>query len=240
MLSAGVYSGATIITPTESGSYIYALTCGGMESGFVTLKVIKDATTASLSAAPNPATVGQGVTLTATVAHSAGAATPTGTMNFSVGSTVIGSGSLKSSGVATFSASTNGLPPGSYPVVATYSGDGNYGASTSAATTVTLNKAPTTTTLTASPNPVTPPLNVMLTATVARSASGAAGIPTGTVTFYYQTTALGTVGLNGSGVATVSAASEGLAAGTYPITAKYNGDASDAASSSSAVTVTVK
>jgi len=138
------------------------------------------------------------------------------------------------------SATTNGLPPGSYPVVATYSGDGNYDASTSAATTVTLNKAPTTTTLTASPNPVTPPLNVMLTATVARSASGAAGIPTGTVTFYYQTTALGTVGLNGSGVATVSAASEGLAAGKYPITAKYNGDASDAASSSSAVTVTVK
>jgi len=39
VLAAGTYSGATIITPTEDCTYTYALTCGGIESGFATLTV---------------------------------------------------------------------------------------------------------------------------------------------------------------------------------------------------------
>jgi uncharacterized repeat protein (TIGR03803 family) len=35
----GVYSGSAQITPTDGGVYTYALTCGGVESGFVTLTV---------------------------------------------------------------------------------------------------------------------------------------------------------------------------------------------------------
>lgn len=37
--SAGSYTGTAVITPTASGSYTYALTCGGRQSGFVTLQV---------------------------------------------------------------------------------------------------------------------------------------------------------------------------------------------------------
>jgi len=37
--SSGVYSGSATITPTADGTYTYALTCGGIESGFATLTV---------------------------------------------------------------------------------------------------------------------------------------------------------------------------------------------------------
>jgi uncharacterized repeat protein (TIGR03803 family) len=36
----GAYNGSLSITPTEAGSYTYALTCGGVESGFATLQVL--------------------------------------------------------------------------------------------------------------------------------------------------------------------------------------------------------
>jgi hypothetical protein len=84
------------------------------------------------------------------------------------------------------------------------------------------------------------PSQCTLTATVKRTASGAAGFATGSVTFSVATTVIGTANLNGSGVATLSAGTSGIAADQYPVTAKYNGDASDVASSSSAVTVTVQ
>ncbi|MBB5343319.1 choice-of-anchor tandem repeat GloVer-containing protein [Tunturibacter empetritectus] len=38
--SGGVFHGSATITPTKGGLYTYALTCGGKESGFATLKVI--------------------------------------------------------------------------------------------------------------------------------------------------------------------------------------------------------
>jgi uncharacterized repeat protein (TIGR03803 family) len=38
--SGGVLSGSATITPTKGGMYTYALTCGGNESGFATLKVV--------------------------------------------------------------------------------------------------------------------------------------------------------------------------------------------------------
>jgi hypothetical protein len=67
------------------------------------------------------------------------------------------------------------------------------------------------------------------------------GVPTGTVTFYDGRTALGTVALAGTTLATLQATftTSGLAVGTHAITAVYNGDADDSPSSSAAVTVTV-
>jgi hypothetical protein len=43
-LANNVYGGSATITPTVAGTYTYALTCGGIESGFATLTV--DASTA--------------------------------------------------------------------------------------------------------------------------------------------------------------------------------------------------
>ena len=101
-----------------------------------------------------------------------------------------------------------------------------------------MNKAVTKTTLTASPNPVTPPAACTLTATVVRSAGS--GFATGTVTFSVNGNAVGSAKVDASGVATLSAATGSVAAGSYPVVATYGGDASDSASVSAAVTVTVK
>jgi hypothetical protein len=67
------------------------------------------------------------------------------------------------------------------------------------------------------------------------------GVPTGTVTFYDGRTALGTVALGGTTLATLQATftTSSLAVGTHAITAVYNGDADDSPSGSATVTVTV-
>jgi len=72
------------------------------------------------------------VTLVAAVIGASGP-TPTGTVAFSAGSTVIGSVSLNSNGVATLIPS---LAAGSYTIVAVYSGDSIHGPSTSQPATV--------------------------------------------------------------------------------------------------------
>jgi uncharacterized repeat protein (TIGR03803 family) len=237
------YTGSASITPTAAGTYTYALTCGGTVSGFATLTVTggssKSNSTTTLTVTPNPVTVGQSASLKAAVTGSKG--TPTGNVTFYDGSDALATVAVNGSGDATLNASTNGLPTGTYSITAKYAGNSTYNSSTSSADSVALNKAPTTTTLTASPTTVTPPASVTLTATVKRSTSGATGTPTGSVTFYADgSDALATVKLNSSGVATITASSNGYPANKYPITAKYLGDSSDVTSTSSAVDVTVK
>lgn len=95
--------------------------------------------------------------------------------------------------------------------------------------------ASTTTTLTASATQVTQGTAVALKATV--TGSGTTGVPTGTVTFYSGTTALGTAALDSSGAATYSTTT--LPVGSDSITAQYGGSTSFTASTSTAVVVTV-
>ena len=76
-----------------------------------------------------------------------------------------------------------------------------------------------------------------LTATVTKQSGS--GTPTGSVTFSVATDVLATVNLS-SGVAKLTSATTGVAAGSYPVTAHYNGDSSDPQSTSNTVTVTVK
>lgn len=236
---SGGYSGSAVLTPTAAGTFVYALTCGGIESGYATLTVTngsKLASSTTFTASPNPATVGQTVSLKATVTGSG--ATPTGNVSFVFDGITLGSAALNGSGVATLAASSNGQVPGPYAITAEYAGNSAYSASNSTPVTVTLNKAATTTTLAASPTSVDPPGTVTLTATVTRTTG--AGKPTGTVTFYYTTIALGSAKVNGNGVATFAASSAGIPAGKYGITAKYAGDGSDAASTSTVTSVTVQ
>jgi uncharacterized repeat protein (TIGR03803 family) len=236
-LANKIYSGSATLTPTATGTYTYALTCGGQESGFATLTVTsatKSASTTTLTISPNPLTVGQSATLQATVTGAGG--TPTGTVSFSADGIGLGSTTL-SDGIASITASSAGVPPGSYPVIAKYSGSSTFNASTSSAVKAVVNKAPTVTTMTAQPNPVTRPAACTLTATVARNSG--AGVSRGSVAFYYQTIFLGKATLNGSGVGQISAGTSGVPNGTYGVVAKYSGDGSDDASTSSPVNVTV-
>ena len=78
----------------------------------------------------NPSTSGASVTFTATVAAtSPGAGTPTGTVNFLDNGTQIGTGTLDSSGTATYATST--LTTGTHPITVAYLGDTNFLTSTS-------------------------------------------------------------------------------------------------------------
>ncbi|MHB1795681.1 MAG: FG-GAP-like repeat-containing protein [Acidobacteriaceae bacterium] len=196
------------------------------------------ATTTALSVSPNPAVAGQTVTFTAQVTAASGTTVPTGTVNFMNGSTQLGTGTLDSSGAATYT--TSSLSTGSYLITAVYSGDTNYSGSTSSAVTLVVNAQPvaaaTTTTLATSGATANAGQNVTFTATVA-GPSGSTTAPTGTVTFMDSTTTLGTGTLNGSGVATYSTST--LSVGTHSITAQYSGDTNFAPSVSSAITETI-
>jgi hypothetical protein len=95
------------------------------------------ATTTALSTSSASIAAGSSVTLTAAVSGTGG--TPTGTVTFSDGSTKLGTGTLNSSGRATYS--TSSLAIGAHSITATYGGDTNFAASTSAAVTVTVTAA---------------------------------------------------------------------------------------------------
>src|SRR5216684_6932585 len=82
------------------------------------------------------------------------------------------------------------LVPGTYSVVASYSGDSSYNASTSTADNVTITKATTTAVVTSNVATITSGGSVTLTATISTNSNGAG--PTGTVQFKNGASNLGT------------------------------------------------
>jgi Bacterial Ig-like domain (group 3)/Domain of unknown function (DUF2341)/Concanavalin A-like lectin/glucanases superfamily len=98
-----------------------------------------NATTTALGSSATYCNYGTSVTFTATVTGTGGPGTPTGTVSFYNGSTLIGSQAL-SSGSASISLSD--LPVGTNSVTATYSGDSYYQTSTSGAVQVTIANPP--------------------------------------------------------------------------------------------------
>ena len=191
-------------------------------------------TSTTLTATPNPSTLGQSVALSATIISSSGStAAPTGTVTFLDGATVLGTAPL-SAGAATFS--TASLAVGTHSLTASYGGDTTNAASTSNAVSEVIhsNVVATSSTLSVTPNPAVAGQAVQFTAQVT-PATGT-GVPTGTVTFLDGTSTLGTAALS-SGVATFSLST--LAIGAHNITASYAGDSSNAASLSSTSTVTI-
>ncbi len=196
-------------------------------SGALTQVVTQGITSStSVTSSLNPSLAGQSVTFAATVSGSSG--TPTGTVTFEDGTTVLGTGILDANGDASFT--TSALAAGSHNITANYGGDANYGSSSAALTQVVT--AVSSTSLTSSLNPSTAGQSV----TFAAAVSGNNGTPTGTVTFEDGTTVLGTATLDSNGDASFTTSA--LAAGSHNITANYGGDA-NYASSSTALTQTV-
>ncbi|MGA2743050.1 MAG: Ig-like domain repeat protein [Candidatus Sulfotelmatobacter sp.] len=233
--------GVLSVTAVYSGNAGFA----GSTSTAQTVTVNLNPTATALAAAPNPASVGQSVTLTATVnppplfdlgrrGHAVPGPISLGTVSFYYGPTLLGSGDVNSSGVATSSTTT--LPVGADGLTAVYSGDSNFAGSTSIAYTETITGAATSTTtvLTALPNPAIAGQSVTLAATVAPAPTGT---PTGTVSFYDGTTLLGTMAVNSSGIADFIDTS--LPVGALSITAVYSGNAGFSGSTSTVVTETV-
>jgi sugar lactone lactonase YvrE len=180
-------------------------------------------TVTSLSANPSPGIAGKPVVLTATVKGTTGSGAVTGTVTFSDGSKAIGSGKLNAAGMVSISPT---LTPGAHAIVATYGGDSNDTASTSAALPLAVNLATTAVAVQSSASPAAVLSPVTFTATV----TGNGGTPTGEVTFAVDGAKAGAVTLNASGEATFTDSS--LKVGSHNITASYGGDADDAGSTS--------
>ncbi len=194
-------------------------------------QVVKQAQTATVvTAAPVPGIAGGQETITATVTVTAGSGTPTGTVTFTSGTTQLGSAPVGAGGTA---AITPALAQGSYQIVATYSGDSNNQGSASAPFSLAVVQATTQTALAVAPNPALVLAPITFTATV----TGNGGKPTGSVNFLANGNVIGAGTVSATGVATFTTST--LAAGAYAITAVYTGDASNAASTSSPVSLTV-
>jgi uncharacterized repeat protein (TIGR03803 family) len=236
-LSGEYYSGSTGIVPTEPGQYTYALTCGGVASGTATLTVTGAAKVPSLTtltAAPSSLVQGSVIGLTANVANISKknrSAKPTGTVLFHNGQQVIGEASVGDNGKATLTASTGGIPAANYLVWASYAGDTNFAPSNSGDVDVNL-QAQTATLLSVSPSPLPSGATATLLAVVSQKSGHQ--LPTGVVNFYYRGRVLGQSTLI-DGQTTWVQSTQGLAAGSYPVTAVYAGDAGNAASAGSLV-----
>jgi RHS repeat-associated protein len=193
----------------------------------LTQSITQAASSTSLASSANPSGLGQSITLTAAVSG----ASPTGSVTFKDGAATLGSGAL-ADGVATFNTST--LSIATHNLSALYAGDANNTASTSAALAQVVGKAVTTSSVTVNTNPSNLGSSVTFTASV----TGVA--PTGSVTFKDGATTLSTVTLSGSGnTRTAAWASSSLILGSHSITVVYNGDASNATSTSPALTQTI-
>jgi N-acetylneuraminic acid mutarotase len=179
-------AGTHTITATYSGYSNFASSQGGVSQ---TVGPLPTATI--LTTSPNPSTVGQPVTLTATVTISGGDAPNGGTVTFVAGSATLGSVPLGEPFTTTalpvginsiFAQFAPIVTPGSEPSGPSFAGS----TSNPVSQAVVSSLIPTATILTTSPNPSTIGQPVTLSATVSSSLGGAA--PAGIVTFVASTT----------------------------------------------------
>jgi uncharacterized protein YhjY with autotransporter beta-barrel domain len=143
-LGSGTISGgqATFTTsslPVGAGQLITATYGGDANNqaganGSVTQTVLKASTSVSLVASSSSVAYNTPVTLTASVVGKS----PTGTVTFKDGGTVLGRVALNGAGQAILSLST--LAIGSHSIIASYNGDGNNTASASSALAVSVNR----------------------------------------------------------------------------------------------------
>ena len=204
-------TGNHFITASYGGNGTFPAGSGGMVQ-----VVHAGASATTVTATPNPSSLGQSVTFNVTVASvPAGGAVPTGQVTLAQGTTVLAQLTLQN-GLASFA--TSALPAGSSAITASYAGDSSYSASQGNTTAVV--QSPTLTSVASSSNPASQGQSVTFTATVTSSG----GTPVGTVTFTDGSSVLASnVAVNTSGIATFSTSA--LATGSHTIGASFTGAA---------------
>jgi Bacterial Ig-like domain (group 3)/Stigma-specific protein, Stig1 len=225
MLAGG--SASLTVASLTAGHHLIAAIFGrdtqfaGSE-GKLTQTVKRLPTSVGLSSGENPSIFGQSVALKATVSSSLGKPPDGEIVTFRQGVAVLGSGGL-SGGGASFITST--LPGGVHSITASYAGDVNLAPSSSAPLVQAVDAIPTTTQISASPDPALLGDSVTFTA---RVASGVGSVP-GMVVFKERSTTVASVPLSG-GVASITKA---FTQGSYQMQAIFAGNSSYSASSAS-------
>ena len=224
-LSAGVhtltaaYSGDSNYPAFTFGSYTVAVGHG-------------DNTSTALNISSVAMTAGESVTLSASVSGN-GNSKPAGTVKFTAGSVDLGAATLDSAGNASVTTST--LTPGTYNVVASFTGQQAYSPSQSSPQTLTIAKVPETLSLSATPG-TAPHGSAVTIAAAVQYVAGNSLYPTGTVTMKDGSSTLATLPLT-DGAASFTTTS--LAVGPHSLTATYSGDGNFVSGTATAsVTVT--
>lgn len=237
------------------GAYTISVTCNGSTNfqcqspalirSFTT---VKGGTNVTISVSPAAPQAGQPIALTATVGN---AGNGTGTYTFSGSVSFYDNGRLiATAAVATNQATTTKTLAGNttHNIVATYSGDANWNASSSTGAAVTPTILASSLILSSNVGNQASTLagvNIVLNGTVTTNVANTAG-PTGTVTFYDtfngSVVEIGTPSVlvpNGptAGIALLS--TTGLLAGTHSIYGVYSGDDNFATATSPVLALTV-
>ena len=222
MLPAGTAANAYTIQAVYSGTGNF----GGSSDSSHVLTVSSTTTTTTVASSANPSVVGQFVTFAATVvASSPGLGTPTGSVTFMDGTSILGTAAL-SGGTALFT--TPSLALNAHSITAVYAGNSSFAKSTSPPLSETVNQDATTALALSSVNPSASGQPVVFTAAIIPAAPGT-GVPTGTVTFKDGGTVLATETLSGGVTSFVDTS---LSNGVHSITAVYAGDPNFKASTS--------
>jgi hypothetical protein len=227
-------SGTTSLTYTGSTAGTHNITAtytptGPFAGGSATCSEVVNAlpTISTLAVAPTTSTYGAPTTLTATVspATSPGPGSPTGTVTFYNGASVLGTGTLAGA-VATLPSVS--LPGGSYNLTCTYGGSSTYAISNCNSVPVIVNAAPTALTLSSSNNPsqYLTSVTFSLHLTVNGQPSPAGSVIT--LSLNGQTVSLMT---DATGIATYTIVT--LQPGSYAVTARFTPTNNFLASSSS-------
>ena len=129
-ISSANFTTSALATATHAITAVYSGDSNNLTSTSAPLSLVvnQDATTTTVAASANPVAFGQAVTLTATVAvTSPGVGTPTGMVTFMDGTTVLGSGTLRTAnGVTTATFQTPlTLAVATHVITAVYGGDTN-------------------------------------------------------------------------------------------------------------------
>jgi len=233
------------VTATYSGDSNYQ---ASQPSSVVHVTVSKGSATTSLACAStdtnsldcsNSVALKATLTFTESVSAPSGGITPGGTVTFYANGSKISScgtgGSVTlSSGSA--ACSTSSLNANTYSIVAKYSGDSNYSATTDTLNNLVIGQAGTSVTITSSSPTSTVNQSVMLTATVGPANANPA--LSGTVTFVDTSNSNATICAGSVDPASqqFSCSTQGLSLGTHKIQAKYSADTNYSGSNSSLLT----
>jgi hypothetical protein len=203
----------------------------------VSLNVSKSTPTVLLTPATQTPSAGSTLQITASISPPSSGGTPaTGTVNFTLDGNAVGTALVVGGSPATATITITTPAIGSHTLQATYSGDGNYYNATSPGVTINVSKGSTTLTVTPA---TTSPLggsNMLVTATVNSSVTGAT-VPTGTVSFTLDGSSVGSGTVVGGSTASINITVPST--GTHALQAFYSGDTNFNSSISPTVNITV-
>ncbi|MBS1811756.1 MAG: Ig-like domain repeat protein [Acidobacteria bacterium] len=221
----------TIGTHSITATYAGTENFNTSTSPTISQSVGKSGATVTLASSLDTVRYGQPFTLNASVSGTG--ATPTGSVRFMNGTSLLGTATL-ANGAA--SLTLNALPVATHLITAVYEGDAQNDGGTSQNFSVTVNKGIPTINISSSDNPVALKQFVTLAVNLNNNVPEISA-PSGTVVFKDGSTVLGTSNLDRLGRANL--ATNQLSGGAHSITVEFNGDGNYESGSSSVLPLNV-